>query len=508
MLITKKKLEKKEGVNRCANNTTLICIDCVDPYRAIRVLEFCKSQMTFKKVVFLTSFDVFYEHVVNIPRIVDKNGYSEFVLRDMDKYYDTEYCLIVQHDGFILNPLAFSEEFFSYDYMGGVTNNGWANGVGGNGGFSFRSKKLTSYISNNYEELSKIQPQKTNTIIKNYKNEDIVICVTLKDHLLSRGFRIANDDVQKEFSKDYKRWNYEFGFHGFTNDFSENWDRLHGVSLEKTLKSTKRSRKLVDCIMIHNELDILELRLMEIYDDVDYIVITESEVTFTGHDKPLYYRENITRFAPWNDKIIHLVVKKELVTGMKSPWSVEKFQRDYAVEYLKNTFDQDDYVVCADVDEIPKIKKLSKFMNNKDKNISRFTLDMSYHVYSLNSVVAGYRWRRAFVATVEVISASAGIDALRQSKPHIVEDCGWHFSYVTSPKNIINKLKSFSHTEYATGKYIESSYIEECIQNKKFFIWDDNNEICAYPNSELPDSVSKNPLKWRSLLSESIFRTE
>ena len=47
-----------------------------------------------------------------------------------------------------------------------------------------------------------------------------------------------------------------------------------------------------DSFQFFNELDILKLRMNVLKDVVDYFVISESTVTFSGDPKPLYYNEN------------------------------------------------------------------------------------------------------------------------------------------------------------------------------------------------------------------------
>src|SRR5437660_7612942 len=65
---------------------------------------------------------------------------------------------------------------------------------------------------------------------------------------------------------------------------------------------------LFDCFMFFNELDLLEIRLIELNGLVDYFVLVEATRTHTGFPKPLYFTEHKNRFAPFLDRIIHVVV--------------------------------------------------------------------------------------------------------------------------------------------------------------------------------------------------------
>ncbi len=44
--------------------------------------------------------------------------------------------------------------------------------------------------------------------------------------------------------------------------------------------------KIYDCFTFYNELDLLELRLQELYDHVNYFVLVEGNRTFQNNSKP------------------------------------------------------------------------------------------------------------------------------------------------------------------------------------------------------------------------------
>src|SRR5271165_6733613 len=107
--------------------------------------------------------------------------------------------------------------------------------------------------------------------------------------------------------------------------------------------------KIFDCFTFFNEVELLELRLEETWDAVDLYVIAESELTFTGQKKPLYYLEHADRFRPYRDKIIHLVIND--VPNSNNPFDREHFQRNAVVRGLTAAKD-DDFIMISDVDEL------------------------------------------------------------------------------------------------------------------------------------------------------------
>ncbi len=135
------------------------------------------------------------------------SDYSKFCLHKLTNYIDTDFCLIFQDDGFVLNPHCWSEEFYMYDYIGSP----WPLYIGwpeegkqvGNGGFSLRSKKLLEY---------------SKTLIHHTtENEDTYLLENRKA-LHEAGIKIAPVDVARKFSienhmdRDHSVHNC-FGFH-------------------------------------------------------------------------------------------------------------------------------------------------------------------------------------------------------------------------------------------------------------------------------------------------------
>ena len=65
-----------------------------------------------------------------------------------------------------------------------------------------------------------------------------------------------------------------------------------GCNIVKLLTGLLLHRKIVDAFIFNNEIEILKIRLFELYDIVDYFILVEGNLTFTGNKKPLYYNEN------------------------------------------------------------------------------------------------------------------------------------------------------------------------------------------------------------------------
>ncbi|MGN1154356.1 MAG: glycosyl transferase GT17 family protein, partial [Candidatus Gastranaerophilaceae bacterium] len=133
---------------------------------------------------------------------------------------------------------------------------------------------------------------------------------------------------------------------------------------------------IYDCFTFFNELDLLEIRLNVLNDYVDKFVLVESTKTFTGMDKPLYYKENKERFSHFNDKIIHIVLDE---TPNEYAWHNECIQRNSISKGLTNCND-DDIILISDLDEIPTPEFIHKY-----KDIEGIKLfEINQYCYFLN----------------------------------------------------------------------------------------------------------------------------
>ncbi|WP_187429623.1 hypothetical protein ROLI_024650 [Roseobacter fucihabitans] len=115
--------------------------------------------------------------------------------------------------------------------------------------------------------------------------------------------------------------------------------------------------KIFDCFVFHDELDLLEIRLSEMSADVDFFVIAEAALTFTGQSKPSHLKDNWGRFEKWHSQMIHVFVTSFPET--RERWTLEKYQRDQLVRGLEKA-EEDDIVLISDVDEIISAKTLTR----------------------------------------------------------------------------------------------------------------------------------------------------
>ena len=190
---------------------TLACVDTANHALALRALERSRAGVRFARAVLLTDalpaglavpagIDV-----VSIRPIASRDDYSRFVLKDLVDHVATPHVLLVQWDGYVVNPDAWDPAFADCDYLGARWFWHTDGHDVGNGGFSLRSRRLLQALRDPRIDL--------------VEAEDLTIGRTFRD-LLERehGIRYGSAALADRFS-------YEaaypvgapFGFHGLFN---------------------------------------------------------------------------------------------------------------------------------------------------------------------------------------------------------------------------------------------------------------------------------------------------
>ncbi len=179
----------------------------------------------------------------------------------------TDFFLIVQTDGFIVNPNQWTENFFRYDYIGAPWNNKNRNARKvGNGGFCLRSKKLNDALRDIYKKEK----------YKTYFPEDVFICVTKRRQLETQyGIKFAPYHIASKFSVEHETYNNQFGFHG-KKMFNHGFD-LIDMTYDQITKKYFRDQKIVVYTCVTGGYDTFDYPMENPEPNVDYVLFTDSK---------------------------------------------------------------------------------------------------------------------------------------------------------------------------------------------------------------------------------------
>ena len=231
---------------------------------------------------------------------------------------------------------------------------------------------------------------------------------------------------------------------------------------------------LIDAFTYFNEKELVELRLKYLDPIVDYFVIIESNVTFTGKKKewnfPEVLEKNLKKFS---NKIKYHQLKIDLekikneeawiIDDIKGDdfWRIENFQRNHIKNVCKD-FSDEDILIISDLDEIPSIKKLNLILSSDFKKISPIALEQ--HLFHLNSRYLRLEsWRGSIVTTIKDCNENSPqkFRRLRTRISHFT-DAGWSFSSFGGYERVKNKIESYAHSEHNNEKFKSREHIENC----------------------------------------------
>lgn len=190
---------------------TVVCVDCINHEAAALALSHCTAKAHFAEAILIADKSPANlptgVRFAQIPRLASREAYSNFMLNGLGTHVATSHVLVVQWDGYVLNPEAWTDAFLAFDYIGAK----WWHTDGmnvGNGGFSLRSRKLLDAV-------------RSLGLVNNSQNEDEVICRIRRVELEQiHGIRFADEETADRFA--FERGQVPgsvlpFGFHGLFN---------------------------------------------------------------------------------------------------------------------------------------------------------------------------------------------------------------------------------------------------------------------------------------------------
>ena len=230
--------------------------------------------------------------------------------------------------------------------------------------------------------------------------------------------------------------------------------------------------KIIDCFLFYNELDMLEFRLTELNEHVDYFIILDSDFDFAGNKKDSMFELNKNRFDSWKEKIIRIDCP-ELTIELFNQINTEKYpqyknlstdiiNKDIIIFYMmiklietlpQLELDFEDIIMFSDIDEIPDFTTLDLiddyllfnsiilrqkrfFWTTKyiDKDLSFGTSCHQYTKISRNPLVLDHFYK---------------LKSNKKFSNNTFLDSGWHFSHFEDLGNLHKKLELINNREYS-----------------------------------------------------------
>lgn len=241
--------------------------------------------------------------------------------------------------------------------------------------------------------------------------------------------------------------------HNTEDSRSKTWARVRGfdawlryTEAPNPVTSAMPGRRIFDCFQFYNEIDLLELRLIELAPVVDRFVLVEARYTHAGDEKPLYFEQNQHRFAAYLDRIDHVIVEDD--PGGFS-WKREGHQREAISRGIADLAD-DDMILISDVDEIPRRSAIAAL---RKMPADLYSLQLANHLYFLD-LKSSEPWISAAAAPGRLIKR-IGVNPIRylvkQGIGSAIEDAGWHLTWMGGRDAFYAKIRAYAHRENRAG---------------------------------------------------------
>mgnify|MGYP000863200141 CR=1 FL=1 len=237
--------------------------------------------------------------------------------------------------------------------------------------------------------------------------------------------------------------------------------------------------KIFDCTTYYSEDLMLEVRFNILNKFVDKFIIVEAKFSHSGEKKKLNF--NINKFSEFKKKIIYLTVENEPENIIyqkrennlfenekdKRTNSIRRIahQRNKIIDGLSEA-NEEDYILYSDNDEIPNLENF-----NFETNISKILIfKQKLYYYKFNLFFDRISWFGTKGCKKKNLQSLSWLRDIKSKKypiyrldtffsnnkytnVKIIENGGWHFSQVKTPKDIeIKLLNQEHHDEYRLAK--------------------------------------------------------
>jgi len=266
--------------------------------------------------------------------------------------------------------------------------------------------------------------------------------------------------------------------------------------------------KLIDCFMYFDEDLVLDIRLNTLGKVVDKFIICEATRDHAGNKKNLKF--NYNNFSTFKNKIEYIVVD-DMPIKVKPPkknWhenhARDQFQRNALNRGIKK-YDSNDLIMISDIDEIPNPKRINEF-DIKKKYACFLQKNYQSKINLLN--ITNQNWPGTKICQKKYLKSPQWLRNIKTKKrsfwklfgdnqPQIIENGGWHFSFLKQPEGIKTKINSYSHQEFNSEKFTNIKNIEQKISKGVDLFERDIKYQRVNVDESFPDYINNNKEKFK-----------
>jgi len=257
---------------------------------------------------------------------------------------------------------------------------------------------------------------------------------------------------------------------------------------------------------------ILEIRLNTLNQVVDKFIICEATRDHSGIKKDLKF--DIDKFSNFKEKIEYIIVEDIPlnVKSKKKNWHEnhirDQFQRNAIQRGLKNC-NPEDWIMISDIDEIPDPKKIKEF-DIKNKYACFLQKNYQSKINLLNA--SNSFWPGTKVCQKKNLKSPQWLRNIKTKKkpfwkifsekqPQLIDNAGWHFSFLKTPDSIVKKIKSYAHQEFNKSEFTNIDKIKNKISKGLDLFERDIKYNIVELDDTFPEYIVKNKVKFKDWIA-------
>ena len=289
--------------------------------------------------------------------------------------------------------------------------------------------------------------------------------------------------------------------------------------------------KIFDCTTFYNEKMMMDVRFNILNEYVSKFIVVESLYSHSGKKKKLNF--DINDYPKFKDKINYIIIDKEPDNIDKENKSSEKkiSKRMNSIKRIEQSYEymskglgeinDDDLVMISDNDEIPNLESVD--INKINNNFLVF--EQLFFYYKFNLLYDKLLWPGTKACKKKNLKNFSSLKNLKTKKYpfwridtlfsevkkinlKIIENGGWHFTNIKSPKDLFEKLSNFGHHDEFELSKITIENLQAKIDNREVFYdhfadksskskWDNNYKLKKIDNNLLPIYLNENKEKFK-----------
>jgi len=243
-------------------------------------------------------------------------------------------------------------------------------------------------------------------------------------------------------------------------------------------------KNLIDTFLFFNETDLLKVRLEYLGNEVDYFIIAEANIDFSGKPKKFHLKDRISTL-PFAEKIIYYPIEINLYSlkwilkrlrwitrPHKFLWKIQDAQRNIVQKVIRQKNVQADYVLFGDLDEIPNLALIQSIRKDEVDILEPKSLRQRLFYYRPDIATDYEGWFGTICSPYKNFFDFLP-HQLRSKRENLafLENGGYHLSYFMSPKDMKTKIMAIADVERVqASKQLTTEEIEKYIlENKDLF---------------------------------------